>query len=467
MTVTDRVGASLFERVLGALDAPRDASGLAAFRILFGALMVFSGIRFAQMGWIDELYVTPSYHFTYLGFDWVEPWPRWGLYLHFFLMGLSALGLLLGYHARTMAAVFVALFTYAELLDKATYLNHYYLVSLLGLLLVVVPSGQAWSIDARKRGGEGTVPAWAYWLIRGQMAVVYFYAGFAKLNGDWLFRAQPLTLWLSNYTDAPLLGFLAESSWLPWAMSWAGMLYDLSVAPLLLWRRTRAPAFLTAVVFHVSVWLLFPIGIFPWVMLVGATLFFEPDWPRHLLSRLHAPRRWSRAVVATASTATPRWLLLASAAYLLLQAALPLRFLLYPGWVNWSEQGFRFAWRVMLIEKTGQVEYVAVSSATEQRFRIYPRRELSKLGFRMMSTQPDMIHQYALHIAERYRKKGLGDVRVYADAWASLNGRPGQRLVDPNVNLAAVPRSLGSSDFILPLHSGGNAESASLAGFWR
>ena len=413
--------------------------------------MVCAVVRFAAMGWIDELYAAPSYHFTYLGFDWVRPWPRWGLYAHFTLMGLTALGLLLGYRTRTMAAAFVALFGYAELLDKSAYLNHYYLVSLLGFLLVLVPSNRAWSLDSRKLGGQGTVPAWAYWLLKGQMAVVYFYAGFAKLNPDWLFRAQPLTLWLSSYADVPLFGALAQTSWLPWVMSWAGMLYDLSVAPLLLWRRTRTPAFVAAVIFHVSVWLLFPIGIFPWVMLLGATLFFAPDWPRRVLARLGASKQWSRTVRASVGGPTPRWLVGASTLFLVLQVALPLRFMLYPGWVNWSEQGFRFAWRVMLIEKTGQVEYDVVSADQRQRFRIYPRRELSKLQFRMMSTQPDMIHQYALHVAERYRRQGLDSVRVYADAWVSLNGRPGRRIVDPSVNLAAVPRSLGASDFILPL----------------
>ncbi len=43
--------------------------------------------------------------------------------------------------------------------------------------------------------------------------------------------------------------------------------------------------------------------------------------------------------------------------YLALQVLVPLRFALYPGNPNWTEEAFRFAWRVMLIEKSGSVEY--------------------------------------------------------------------------------------------------------------
>ena len=136
--------------------------------------------------------------------------------------------------------------------------------------------------------------------------------------------------------------------------------------------------------------------------------------------------------------------------HLLLQLLIPLRFALYPGSVNWTEQGFRFAWRVLLIEKAGEVEYRVVVPQTGQRFTEYPRRSLSKLQYRMLSTQPDMIHQYARHIAQQYESRGFADVSVYADAWVSLNGRQSQRLIDETVDLARVPRSLLPSRFILP-----------------
>ncbi len=433
------------------LDAPCDAAGLAAFRVMFGALMLSAVVRFAALGWISELYATPSFHFTYLGFDWVRPWPLWGLYLHFVSMAIAAVTLAIGFHTRLSAGVFLVLFGYAELLDKSAYLNHYYLVTLLAFLLVLVPAGAAWSLDARRRGGERRVPCWAYWIFRTQLCLVYFYAGAAKLNPDWLWQGEPLRLWLGTFTDLPVLGPLFEHRWLALGMSWAGALYDLSVAPLLLWRKTRAFAFAAAVAFHVLLWLLFPIGIFPWVMLIGATLFFEPEWPRRWLARFD--RRLRVASDASGGAGTSRALWLISGAYLMVQLLVPLRFLLYPGWVNWSEEGFRFAWRVMLVEKAGQVEFEVVAPGARKRFQVFPRRELTPLQYRMMATQPDMIHEYALHLERRYHERGFRDVKVYARAWVSLNGRPSQPLIDPDVDLASQPRALGPSRFIVPLAS--------------
>ena len=447
--------ANLLGRLTARLDEPCDGAGIAAFRVLFGALMLLAVLRFASLGWIRELYAAPDFHFTYLGFDWVRPWPLWGLYVHFALMALAAAALALGFHARLSALVFFVLFTYAELLDKSAYLNHYYLVTLLAFLLVLLPAGATWSLDARRRGGESSVPRWTYWLLRGQLFVVYFYAGAAKLNADWLWQGEPLRLWLGSFTDTPLVGPLVEQRWLALAMSWAGALYDLGVAPLLMWRRTRPFAFAAAVVFHISVWLMFPIGVFPWVMLIGATVFFEPDWPRRWVTRLGfrggATPRPSERLSHPEARPMPRALWVVAAVHLLVQVLVPLRFVLYPGWVNWSEEGFRFAWRVMLIEKAGQVEFEVVAPSARKRFQIFPRRELTPLQYRMMATQPDMIHEYALHLRDRYREQGYPDTQVYARAWVSLNGRPSQPLIDPEVDLGNEPRSLAPSRFIVPL----------------
>jgi vitamin K-dependent gamma-carboxylase len=432
------------------LRTPVDAAGLAALRIAFGALLCFAVARFVARGWVAELLLEPASHFTYLGFEWVRPWAPWAMYAHFALMGVLALALMVGFCARSAALASCVLFTYAELIEKASYLNHYYFISLLSFLFSVVPSSGTWSVDAwRGRVRSASVPRWAYWLLRAQVALVYFYAGAAKLNADWLLRAEPLSTWLQVHADLPLLGPTLAAPWCAYVLSWAGAAYDLSIVALLLFRRTRPWAFAAVVGFHVATWLLFPIGVFPWVMIVASTIFFEPSWPRTLLRRLGAPA--STPALVTEPRPLPRLGYALLVVHLALQVLLPLRFLLYPGDVNWTEQGFRFAWRVMLIEKTGQVDYEVITANPEGRQRVYPRRELTPLQYKMMSTQPDMIHEYALRIAQRFRAQGASNVRVHANAWASLNGRPSQRLIDPSVDLAAVPRSLLPQPFIVPL----------------
>jgi hypothetical protein len=440
--------------LLQRLSSTCDAAGLGAFRILFGALLLFSVLRFWAYGWIEQLYLEPSFHFTYLGWDWVTPWPGWGMYAHFVLMALAALGLCLGAFSRCSALVFCLTFSYAELIEKASYLNHYYFVSLVTLLLTFIPSGAALSVDAwrRKRGGRapGRVRRWHYVLLQAQLGLLYFFAGFAKLNPDWLLQAEPLGTWLALHAELPVIGPALAAPWLAYAASYAGVLYDLSITGWLLWRRSRAYAYAVVVLFHVAVWLLFPIGVFSWVMIVSASVFFEPDWPRRCWRRLGLAGTPSVGA-EHAPSPVPALTLCLAAAYLLVQAAVPLRFLLYPGNVNWHEQGFRFSWRVMLVEKAGQVELTVLTGEDDRRYVVYPREALTGLQYKMMSTQPDMIHEYARHLARRFVAQGHTRVRVYADAWASLNGRPRQRLIDPGFDLASVPRSLRNQSWILPL----------------
>ncbi|MBL7898126.1 MAG: HTTM domain-containing protein, partial [Crocinitomicaceae bacterium] len=107
------------------------ASTLALYRILFGGLMLFSTSRFLLNGWVNDFYIQPEFHFTYLGFDWI-PYPSPVLlYMIFSMMMISCVGIMLGLFYRFSAFTFFLSFTYIELLDKTTYLNHYYFVSLI------------------------------------------------------------------------------------------------------------------------------------------------------------------------------------------------------------------------------------------------------------------------------------------------------------------------------------------------
>ena len=122
------------------------------------------------------------------------------------------------------------------------------------------------------------------------------------------------------------------------------------------------------------------------------------------------------------------------------------------GGLSWTEQGFRFAWHVMLIEKTGQVDFRVVDNDDGSNWVVYPREHLSALQHRMMSTQPDMILSFAHHLEDEWNAKGHLDVSVYADAWASLNGRRRQRLIDPDVDLSEQREGWGQKTWIVPLN---------------
>jgi vitamin K-dependent gamma-carboxylase len=281
------------ERAVRALETPVDAASLGALRIAFGVVMAVAIARFAAMGWIDDLYVRPSFHFTFWGFGWVRPWPAWGLYAHFAALGVLAILIALGVYARIAALLFTIGFAYVELIDATYYLNHYYAIVLFGALIAATPCDRAFALWAgaprpgapRPGGGSGAVPFAAVVALRAQLGIVYFFAGLAKLQPDWLLRAEPLRTWLAARTDMPVVGPLLGHVEVAYAMSWAGAAFDLSVPFLLAWRRTRPLAYLAVVGFHLATGALFRIGMFPWVMIVLTPIFFEPDWPRRARRR--------------------------------------------------------------------------------------------------------------------------------------------------------------------------------------
>jgi vitamin K-dependent gamma-carboxylase len=265
-----------------ALFQPVDGAGLAVFRILFGLMMSAGLVRFMANGWIERFYGGPSFFFKYWGFEWVAVPPVPWLYVLFSALAIAALCIALGVFYRAAAAVFLLGFTYTQLLDVTNYLNHYYLVCLLALLLVLAPLHRTWSLDARcmPAHARGTVPAWALWLLRLQVGAVYVYAGLAKLNTDWLLHAQPLNIWFTARMETPIIGSLLDGLWMAYAASWGVFLFEMSVVPLLLWSRSRPYIYVVIVAFHALTRVFFDIGMFPFIMVVAATVFFAPAWPR-------------------------------------------------------------------------------------------------------------------------------------------------------------------------------------------
>jgi vitamin K-dependent gamma-carboxylase len=409
-----------------------DGASLAAFRVLFGAVMLALVLRFVAKGWVTTQLTGPSYHFTYELFLFVRPWPALGMQLHFAILAIAAACIALGFFHRTSAAVFFVGFSYVELIDKATYLNHYYLDSLLSALLVVLPAASTFSVDAWRRSELRTnaVPAWTVWALRLQLGVVYVFAGIAKLNADWLFRAEPLRIWLSARSDLPVIGPLLALEWTAYAASWLGAAFDLTIVGFLLFPRTRSFAFFVLVVFHVATGLLLPIGMFPWIMIAGATIFLDPGWPKRWLARFGIARGRGEGRVAR----VPWPLAALVAVHCLVQVIVPLRGLFDATASEWSLRGFNFAWKVMIAEKAGAASFRVRDRESGETTRVDPKTYLTATQERAMVQDPDMIRARAVRIARDFVAR-RSDVAVFSDAFASLNGRASARMLDPDVDL--------------------------------
>lgn len=417
---------------------------LAAFRVLFGTLMAVSMVRFWAMGWIEKLYLEPTFHFTYLGLEWVKPLGPW-TYVLFIVCFLSAVAIVLGWRYKWSVAIFFLSFTYIEAMDKTTYLNHYYFISLVAFLLWFLPADRGYSL---RNGGDAKVPRWSMWAPMAFVGLVYFYAGLAKLNSDWLLHAQPLALWLPGRTDLPVIGSFFEKHWVHLAFSWAGAAYDLSVPFLLCFRRTRGVAFFLVVVFHVLTRALFPIGMFPFIMVAGASMFFPAGVHRRWLTLLFS--RVPSTMVRESGNSLSKWLV---AIFLGVQIILPFRYVIYPGELFWHEQGFRFSWRVMLMEKQGYTTFTCVDSDTGERWTVQNDQFLTPFQEKQMAFQPDFILEYAHHLSEHFETaENRPHVEVYAQSYVALNGRASRVYVDPKVDLTTKVRNLQPIDWLMPFN---------------
>jgi len=436
------------------------AAPLAIFRVAFGMMMCFSIIRFWYHGWIETLYIQPKFHFSYYGFEWVKPLGNY-TYILFIICGVASLCVALGFKYRIAIITFFLSFVYIELMDKTTYLNHYYFISLLSFLMIFLPANAHFSVDAiLKKRHYTNVSKWTIDSIKLLLGIVYFYAGLAKLNSDWLFKAQPLKIWLPSKYDLPFIGdALMHQNWFHFAMSWSGALYDLTIPFLLLYKKTRVFAFVLVVIFHVFTRVLFPIGMFPFIMIVSTLIFFDATIHKSLIKfiskllsvlglRLSHLSLLNKKENYTYVFQKPVITLIV--VFFVIQLVLPFRYLVYPGELFWTEEGYRFSWRVMLMEKMGIATFKIKNSKTGDFFYVDNKDFLTAFQEKQMSAQPDFILEYAHYLGNHFTAQGHKNVQVFVESYVALNGRLSMPYIDKSVNLYAEKESFKPKHWILP-----------------
>ena len=488
------------ERLRFALRADVDAGSLAVFRMVFGAIVTWGAWRALDSGHVAEAYGDPSYLFRWWLFEWVRPLPGIWLSIAFVAIGIAAAFVTVGLFYRVATVFLAAGVAYWFLLEKADYLNHMYLSVLLSCLLVLVPAHTSLSIDAvRNRWRTRSVPSWTVWLLRFQVGVPYFYAGVAKINSDWLVRAEPLRRWVSQHTDFPVIGPFLDDAAVAQALAWASMVFDLTIVFFLLNRRTRTLAYGVALGFHFMNSRLFDIGIFPWIMIAATTIFFDPDWPKRMASAVRSSSRIRFAVIGgfgfgflvggflprtfvplrafvggfgvavlafhlfdrrraahthptTSHRHTVGKLLLAFVAvWVVVQLLVPLRHWVIPGNVAWTGEGQRFSWQMLLNDKRSVIGIRITDPATGETWREDYSQHLTPFQVRRFGTN-DLILQFAHHLEDIYRKRGIDDIEVRVRARVSLNGRDMQWMIDRRVDLTQEPRPyIPPADWIVPL----------------
>ena len=438
------------------LEIRTEAAPLAVFRILFGFLMLASIVRFWYNGWIDKLYIQPKLFFSYYGFEWIKPIGDY-TYILFVLCAIASICIIVGYKYRMAIVIFFLCFTYIELMDKTTYLNHYYFVSILSFLLIFLPMNTYYSIDAKLNPHLSfqKIPKWAIDSLKLLLCIVYFYAGLAKLNSDWLIDALPLKIWLPAKYDLPLLGKILGETWAHYAFSWSGVVYDLTIPFFLLYKRTRPYAYIVVIVFHVLTRVLFPIGMFPFIMIMATIIFFEAAFHHKLLrylsnllkiSKTYFDNGESMVLTQIHRNFVPRLFVV----FFVMQLLMPFRYLLYPGELFWTEEGYRFSWRVMLMEKAGYAQFKILNSNTGKWFYVDNTDFLTPFQEKQMAFQPDFILEYAHYLENHFKAQGHKNIEIYVESYVTLNGRRSTALVDPKIDLTKEKESFKHKHWLIP-----------------
>lgn len=421
--------------MISSLFKPIDAAILIYFRIGAGILIAQELINAIIIGKFNQ-YVLPQHHFSYMYFEWIKPWPYWGMIIHYGITIFSGFAVACNYRYQLFSKVLFLGVTLLFLFDQTEYINHHYLYCLISFWLMVLP------LDEKK----STSPAWMLYLILFHMGLAYFFGGIAKLNPDWL-SGTPMDIFLEQRKSHPL-SFFYSTPWAAYFFSYGGLFFDLLIVPLMIFQQTRILGLTLSVIFHLSNVIMFGLATFPWFSLLLTTMFFDPSWPRKikflqpfLPERSESPSEYS----------INKLLVAALGVYVFIHLTLPFRHFLYQGVTSWTEQGHMFAWRMMLRHKKGNLKFMVVRKDTQEFIIPDPLLHITQRQYDDIIGNPDLILSFAHYLRDYYQNTLKTEVSVYATSKVSLNGRPFQEMIKSGTDLAQEKRSLLGYKWVQPL----------------
>ncbi len=423
-----------------------DNVGLVLFRAVFGLLITIEAFGAIATGWLSRTIVEPPFTFNFIGFDFLQYLQGDLMYYYFVLMGIFGICVMLGYKYRFSMIAYALLWSGVYFMQKSSYNNHYYLMMLLCWIMAFLPANEWFSLDAKinPEKKSASMPRWVLLVLILQVWIVYTYASVAKWYSGW-FDASVPALFMSGKADYWLIGDFLQLNWVHWVMAYMGILFDLVIVPLLLWRRTRLLGFAISIFFHLFNSIVFQIGIFPYMSIAFALFFFSPKTLQRFLPK--------KKLYTDNEIIVPKYknfLVVVFAVYFAFQIGLPLRHWFFKDDVLWTEEGHRLSWRMMLRTKSGALTVYVVDKVNGERKLFDYTKFLGTKQGAAVRTKPDLMWQLAQKIKEVESEKGR-DVAVYMESFISVNNGPYHPFTDPNVDLASEKwHPFKHSEWILP-----------------
>ena len=410
-----------------------DNIGLVLFRMVFGFLIATEAIGAIFTGWIRRTLVETPLTFNFIGFDFLQYLQGPAMYYYFVVMGIFGIFVMLGYKYRFSMIVYAIMWTAVYLMQKSSYNNHYYLMMLLCWIMAFLPANRWFSLDA-KINPEIKSPSMSRWILLIlilQVWIVYTFASVAKMYPDWL-DASMAALLMRGRIDYWLIGDLLQQSWVHWTIAYTGILFDLLIVPLMLWKRTRVAGFVISIFFHLFNSIIFQIGIFPYMSIAFALFFFSPE----ILKKRFLPKKELYNGNEVIVPKNKNLIIGVFSIYFLFQLGLPLRHWFFKDDVLWTEEGHRLSWRMMLRSKSGSLTVWVKDKTTGEKERYNYSKLLGSKQQAAVTTKPDLMWQLAQKIKKVEAEKGR-DVSVFMDSRVRVNDGKYHQFTNPEIDLAA------------------------------
>jgi len=424
-----------------------DNSALIVFRIIFGLLILLEAIGAIFTGWVSRTMIEPKFTFTFIGFEWLQPLPGSWMYLFYVIMGIFGLMVMVGYKYRLSIISYTLMWAATYFMQKSAYNNHYYLLILLCLMMCIQPANRYLSIDAKRDPSivRHSMPRWCSWILILQMWIVYTFAAIAKMYPDWI-DTSIIDILMKSKQHYYVIGEFMQQKGFHYFIAYSGLLFDLLVVPLLLWKPTRKYAFFASIFFHLFNSIVFQVGIFPYMSLGLCVFFFEPKTIRNIF--LKKKPLFDEDLMRVPNYKKPFVVMLAI--YFVIQLALPLRHWFFKDNVLWTEEGHKLAWRMMLRSRNGIATYRVHNKSTNNSTIVNLDEHLTKKQKQIASNRPAVIWQFSQYIKQLYAADGQ-DVAIYVNCRVSVNGKRYEQLIDPEIDMASVEwNAFKHSDWILP-----------------
>ena len=429
---------------------PIDNSPLIIFRIVFGLVVAADAFGGMATGWTHRAFIEPDFTFNFMGFDFLQYFVGEPMYVLYTLFGICGLMIAFGAYYRVSAFSAAILWSMIYFAQKTNYNNHYYLLMLLCWVMAFLPANQYFSYDAKRKPEirSLTAPRWATLFLVVQLLIVYTYASIAKIYPGWL-AGEPFEIWFRMKADFPIIGEYLQSPALHQRLAYGGILFDGLAIPMLLWKRTRWLGVAASVGFHLFNSIVFQVGTFPYLMLGSLVLFFPPEQVRQWFFK--SKSSINHQEFTSEKTQKNKIILILISIHFIIQILLPIRHYAYPDRVMWNEEGHRYAWRMMLRAKTGNVTFRIIDNETKEEFKIRPTEYVTPKQSWSLAVHPDMLWQFVQILKKDYAEKGMSNISIYANSKIKINKGNYRTFVDPEYDMAKAEwHYFKHSEWILP-----------------